>query len=77
MGKMDEIILVAPREQVFENERLTFQGVNTASAKISAIMKQIEAHFSEMRRGDAEEDPSYKQPIPYVVIKRRDEVFFI
>lgn len=28
-----------------------------------------------MRRGDAEENPDFKQPIPYVVIKREDEVY--
>lgn len=38
-------------------------------------MAQIEAAYREMRRGDAEEDPRFKQPIPYVVIKREDEVF--
>ena len=75
MGKMDEMILVAPREEVFAKETLTFQGVNSDQETIQKIMTQIERHFSEMRRGDAEENPSFKQPIPYVVIKREDEIF--
>ncbi|KMM58490.1 hypothetical protein ACH95_13495 [Bacillus glycinifermentans] len=75
MGKMDEMILVAPREDVFANETLTFQGVNSDKESIRQIMAHIERNFSEMRRGDAEENPSYKQPIPYVVIKREDEIF--
>lgn len=54
---------------------MTFQGVNSEDARVAEIMAQIEATYSEMRRGDAEEDPHYKQPIPYVVIKREDEVF--
>ncbi|MCP6681290.1 hypothetical protein [Bacillus nakamurai] len=75
MGKMDEIILVAPREDVFQKETLTFQGVNSEDERIVNIMSHIEAHYHEMRRGDAEEDPRFKQPIPYVVIRRDDEVF--
>ncbi|MGX4200539.1 hypothetical protein ACWJJ5_05610 [Bacillus sp. JK74] len=75
MNKMDEIILAAPRSDVFQNEMLTFQGVNSQDERIIKIMAQIEAHFFEIRRGDAEEDPRFKQPIPYVVIRRDDEVF--
>ncbi|MEA1004801.1 hypothetical protein FOA26_08280 [Bacillus velezensis] len=75
MNKMDEIILAAPRSDVFQNEMLTFQGVNSENERIVNIMAQIEAHFFEIRRGDAEEDPRFKQPIPYVVIRRDDEVF--
>ncbi|MEC3795056.1 hypothetical protein ABEY46_12630 [Bacillus velezensis] len=75
MNKMDEIILAAPRSDVFQNEMLTFQGVNSENDRIVKIMAQIEAHFFEIRRGDAEEDPRFKQPIPYVVIRRDDEVF--
>ncbi|AIW29959.1 MULTISPECIES: hypothetical protein [Bacillus] len=75
MNKMDEIILAAPRSDVFQNEMLTFQGVNSEDERIVNIMAQIEAHFFEIRRGDAEEDPRFKQPIPYVVIRRDDEIF--
>ncbi|MED1920049.1 hypothetical protein [Bacillus velezensis] len=75
MNKMDEIILAAPRSDVFQNEMLTFQGVNSEDERIVNIMAQIEARFFEIRRGDAEEDPRFKQPIPYVVIRRDDEVF--
>ncbi|MGE6631541.1 hypothetical protein [Bacillus sp. NPDC077027] len=75
MGKMDEVILVAPRARVFQNETLTFNGVNSEPSKVTSIMKEIEDHFEQMRRGDAEEDPTFKQPIPYVVIKREDEVY--
>ncbi|EIF13304.1 MULTISPECIES: hypothetical protein [Bacillus] len=75
MNKMDEIILAVPRSDVFQNEMLTFQGVNSEDERIVKIMAQIEAHFFEIRRGDAEEDPRFKQPIPYVVIRRDDEVF--
>lgn len=45
MNKMDEIILAAPRSDVFQNEMLTFQGVNSEDERIIKIMAQIEAHF--------------------------------
>ena len=45
MNKMDEIILAAPRSDVFQNEMLTFQGVNSEDERIVNIMAQIEAHF--------------------------------
>ncbi|AZV43549.1 hypothetical protein BAOM_2940 [Peribacillus asahii] len=75
MGKMDEIIVVAPRKEVFADEALTFQGVNSNKETTKQITDNLAATFSEMRRGDAEENNDYKQPIPYCVIKRGDEVF--
>ena len=75
MNKMDEIILAAPRSDVFQNETLAFQGVNSEDECIVKIMAQLEEHFFDIRRGDAEEDPRFNQPIPYVVIRRDDEVF--
>ncbi|TSB48391.1 hypothetical protein [Alkalicoccobacillus porphyridii] len=75
MGKMDEQILVAPRELVFQAETLTFQGLLGEQSQTEAIMNQLKQTYREMRRGDAEEDPSFKQPIPYVVIRRGSEFF--
>lgn len=46
MGKMDEMILVAPRARVFQNETLAFNGVNSEEKTISTIMKEIEEHLS-------------------------------
>ena len=74
MGKMDEMILVVERAHLFENETLTFQGVLTDQENVKKIMKKFDA-YKEMRRGDAEENPAYKQPIPYVILKRGNEVF--
>jgi predicted NUDIX family phosphoesterase len=75
VGKMDEKILVAPRQLVFNNEQLTFQGVNSDTETVKQIVKNMSDTYSVMRRGDAEEDPTYKQPIPYAVIKRGNQVF--
>lgn len=75
MSKMDEIIIVAPRKEVFDNEKLTFQGVKSDKHITKQITENIARTYSTMRRGDAEENPNYKQPIPYVVLKRGNEVF--
>lgn len=68
---MDEIIIVAPRKDVFEDEKLAFQGVETDPFKVSDIVINIESNYTTMRRGDAEENPAFKQPIPYCIIQRR------
>lgn len=75
MGKMDEIIIVAPRDQVFENDTLAFEGVETNPSIVERISKNISTNYTTMRRGDAEEDQLYKQPIPYCVIRRGNEIF--
>ncbi len=75
MSKMDEIILVAPRAEVFENEALTFQGVLSNKGQVNRIMDNVANTYSTMRRGDAEENNDYKQPIPYAVLKRGNEVY--
>jgi len=75
MSKMDEVILVAPREVVFNNEELTFQGIETNQNKIKEIMRNISASYCTLRRGNAEEDPTFKQPIPYCVIRKGHQVY--
>lgn len=75
MGKMDEIIIVAPRDQLFNNEELAFQGTLQDKELVDTIVSNINATYTTMRRGDAEEDENFKQPIPYAVIKRGNEIF--
>jgi predicted NUDIX family phosphoesterase len=72
---MDEIIIVAPRKEVLENEKLTFQGVETDKYKVKQITGNIARTYSTMRRGDTEENTNYKQPIPYCTIKRGNQIF--
>lgn len=72
---MDEQIIVVPRSKLFENESLAFQGVSNDVNLLNKIIDNIDNSFSIMRRGDAEEDFNYKQPIPYAVLKRGNDVF--
>lgn len=74
MNKMDERILVVDRSHLFDDESLKFQGISTKYPIVNKIMKRFEDFF-EVSRGDAEENPNWKQPIPYVIVKRGDSVF--
>lgn len=74
-NKNDEIILVIEREKVYENEQLVWQGATSEKETIEKVMGHLENGTKPYRRGDAEEDESYKQPIPYMVLKRGTEVF--
>jgi predicted NUDIX family phosphoesterase len=75
MSKMDEMIIVAKREAVFHNETLAFQGVEIDKEKVTGIIEAISSTYEVMRRGNAEENPAYKQPIPYAVMRKGEEVF--
>ncbi|QDX94610.1 hypothetical protein EEL30_21430 [Brevibacillus laterosporus] len=75
MSKMDEQILVVKRTELFDNERLVFQGIEKEPDRITKLMSNISNHYCVMRRGDAEENPSFKQQIPYVVIRKGNELF--
>jgi predicted NUDIX family phosphoesterase len=74
MSKMDERIIVVERATLFDNEKDAFQGVLTDNDKLDEISKRFD-YFAVIRRGDAENDPTYKQPIPYVVVRRGNEIF--
>lgn len=74
MGKMDERILVVNRYDFFENNYFAFQGLETNKRVVNYLMKKFKK-YTVMRRGDAEKNPEYKQPIPSVILRRGDEVF--
>ncbi|RYM04597.1 hypothetical protein EWH99_09810 [Sporolactobacillus sp. THM7-7] len=78
MGKMDEPIIVVERAALFgiETEKdLTFQGTERRRDHVAELEWRMAENYQIMRRGDAEEDPAYKQPIPYAVLKQGDRYF--
>ncbi|MEC3756104.1 hypothetical protein [Bacillus halotolerans] len=75
MGKMDEVIVVAPRDKVFDNEKLVFQGIESDLYKVDQIIENLAESMADMRRGNAEENQNYKQPIPYAVLQKGEQVF--
>ncbi|TPF18091.1 NUDIX domain-containing protein [Priestia megaterium] len=82
--KFEEMILVAKREALFKDD-ITFQGVESERLFIEGIKNRLANNIEVMRRGglndptpkenNAEINEEYKQPIPYVVIKRGNQVF--
>ena len=74
MSKMDEMIIVAPRRELFSDERDAFHGfLPLGDPRLETILRGLCASPRGARRGDVEEDPSLKQPIPYVVVTRHAE----
>lgn len=69
MSKFDEKILVVPRSVIFDDEKNAFNGfIGKEDARYKEIISTF-GGFEVKRRGDMEEDPSYKQLISYVIIK--------
>lgn len=75
MSKMDEQILVVPVGKLFSEGEFYFQGTETNTNFVKPIMDNIANNFEVMRRGDAEENPEFKQPIPYALLKRGNEIY--
>jgi hypothetical protein len=72
VSKSDEQVLVIPTA-VFHAAGL-FQGL---CRDVEHYLPRLldPAHFAFLPRSRAEDDPSFKQLIPYVVLKYRDQVF--
>lgn len=86
MSKYDEIIIVVPRKELFEDELFTFQGTESRQKYVTWLMNNINNHYTTMRRGSRDEKDvpvsqnaelnfDYKQPIPYIVIRRGNQFF--
>jgi len=76
--KMDEIIVVAPTAKVFEDEdgvtnAYYFQGINDSLELTARVLTNFADNVTFMRRGTAEEDPSFKQLIPYTLVTKYNE----
>jgi predicted NUDIX family phosphoesterase len=64
MGKDDELILGLPRERLLGGP--DWRGLRQEG--IGPYLEAIERHGEHRRRGDVEEDPSWKQVIPYLLL---------
>ncbi len=68
MSKFDEQILVVPRTELFNSEENAFNGfIGKNDGRYNSIVDTFSS-YEVKRRGDMEEDPSYKQLISYVII---------
>lgn len=65
MGSPDEQVLVVPRASIIPGDG--WLGVRRDGVELALEIVRREGFF--MRRGDAEEDPTHKQVIPYLVLR--------
>ena len=65
MGSPDEQVLVVPRASVIRGEGWLGMRADGLEATLEAV--RTDGFF--MRRGDAEDDPTHKQVIPYLVLR--------
>lgn len=73
MSKFDEQILVVKRDTLFDGETNAFNGfISKDDNRYKEIVKTF-GGFDVKRRGDMEEDPSFKQLISYCIIRNNDE----
>ena len=73
---MPERVLVLPRERVPGG--CDFRGVREADADALAVLREAVArHGRYLDRPVAEQDPSFKQLIPYVVVRDRAHTFLM
>lgn len=75
MSKFDEMITVVPRTILFNNEKNQFNGfLDKNSAKGQEVFDTL-SKYEIKRRGDMEEDPTYKQLISYCILENEhDEI---
>jgi len=71
MTGFEEAVLVVPRTRLFEGD--CFEGLRRQG--IPEFLARIRRYGSFRRRGEVEDDPSWKQIIPYAVVRRGREVF--
>ena len=67
----DEHVLVVPRIHLFPHG--AWHGLNRTA--IATYMTLIQTHKQFIPRSIAENDPSYKQIIPYLVFMHQDAIF--
>ena len=70
---MEELVLVVPTKLF--HELGLFQGLSRDLGRYEPLFAANAAHF--MPRAQAEDDPSFKQLIPYVVLRAGDQIFHL
>jgi predicted NUDIX family phosphoesterase len=73
VSRDDELVLGLSRELVPGG--LDWRGVRALA--LDPYLATIEAHGTYRRRGDAEDDPTWKQVIPYLALRDGDAIFLM
>lgn len=72
MSKFDERIIVVPRNILFDEEQNQFNGFLSNDSTKGQDIFNVLTNYEVKRRGDMEEDPSYKQLISYCLLENED-----
>lgn len=73
MSKFDEMITVVPRKTIFNNETYQFDGFKSIQDEETKYIYETINQYETKRRGDMEEDPSYKQLISYCILENEND----
>lgn len=77
MSKFDEMITVVPRTILFNNEKNQFNGFLDKNSQEGQDIFDTLSKYEIKRRGDMEEDPSYKQLISYCILENENEEILV
>ncbi|WP_154837470.1 NUDIX domain-containing protein [Staphylococcus sp. Marseille-Q1834] len=77
MSKYDEQIIVVPRKTIFEDEKNAFNGFLSKNDPQGDSIFNALPHYEVKRRGDMEEDPSYKQLISYCLLENENNELLV
>lgn len=77
MSKFDEQIIVISRELLFNNEKNAFNGFLSKNDGQGEEIFNTFKNYEVKRRGDMEEDPSYKQLISYCLLENENDEILV
>lgn len=77
MSKFDEQIIVISRELLFDNEKNAFNGFLSKNDVQGEEIFNTFKNYEVKRRGDMEEDPSYKQLISYCLLENENDEILV
>ncbi|MCH4984080.1 DNA mismatch repair protein MutT [Macrococcus epidermidis] len=77
MNKFDEQIIVVNRETIFNHEKNHFNGFISIENQKALEIYETLSKYEVKRRGDMEEDPSYKQLISYCILENENDEILV
>lgn len=77
MSKFDEQIIIVSREILFDNEKNAFNGFLSKNDVQGEEIFNTFKNYEVKRRGDMEEDPSYKQLISYCLLENENDEILV
>ena len=77
MSKFDEQIIVVSREILFNNEKNAFNGFLSKNQSQGEEIFDAFKNYEVKRRGDMEDNPSYKQLISYCLLENENDEILV